>query len=65
MQWFALRVRFVEPLLEGIGRRKEKEKGRRKVWKEFQKVGEVVQEMKRLGRGRYVMEMGIGSGKSK
>ncbi|KIL60866.1 hypothetical protein M378DRAFT_167690 [Amanita muscaria Koide BX008] len=70
MQWLALRVRFVEPLLEepeGIGRIKEKAKGRRKGWKEFQKVGEVVQEIKRLGRERYVVEMGIGSesGKSK
>ncbi|KAM6497522.1 hypothetical protein JOM56_007995 [Amanita muscaria] len=66
MQWLALRVRFVEPLLEepeGIGRGKENAKGRRKGWKEFQKVGEVVQEMKRLGRERYVVEMGIGSGR--
>ncbi|KAM6497518.1 hypothetical protein JOM56_007991 [Amanita muscaria] len=51
MQWLALRVRFIEPLLEG--------KMRRNVWKEFQKVGEVVQE---IGREKYVVEMGIGSG---
>ncbi|TFK56942.1 hypothetical protein OE88DRAFT_1730373 [Heliocybe sulcata] len=53
MQWLALRLRFVEPLPEG-GR------GERR-WVEFEKVGEVVQEMKRLGREEYVLEMGIGS----
>lgn len=30
-------------------------------WSEFQKVGEVVEEMKRLGREVFMLEMGIGS----
>jgi hypothetical protein len=30
-------------------------------WNEFQKVGEVITEMRRLGREGYVTELGIGS----
>lgn len=56
MQWLALRVRFVEPLPGDPVQETEK-----KRWVEFEKVGEVVQEMKRLGREAYVVEMGIGS----
>ena len=37
---------------------KEREKRR---WIEFEKVGEVVEEMRRLGKESYVVEMGIGS----
>ncbi|KDQ62892.1 hypothetical protein JAAARDRAFT_146677 [Jaapia argillacea MUCL 33604] len=56
MQWLALRLRFVEPLdLEPTRRDGDKQR-----WTEFQKVGEVVQEMQRLGRGKFVVEMGIG-----
>ena len=51
------RVRFVEPLPSGL--QLEKEKG----WKEFEKIGEVVDEMRRLGRETFVVEMGIGSTK--
>ncbi|KAF9449994.1 hypothetical protein P691DRAFT_811345 [Macrolepiota fuliginosa MF-IS2] len=59
MQWLALKVRFVEPLEgSGVGETEEKIKG----WKEFEKVGEIVEEMRRFGRGKYVLEMGIGSG---
>ncbi|KAH8099459.1 hypothetical protein BXZ70DRAFT_1009266 [Cristinia sonorae] len=54
MQWLALRLRFVEPPVDDIV------EGERK-WIELEKVGEVVQEMRRLGRERYVVEMGIGS----
>ncbi|KAI0694453.1 hypothetical protein BC835DRAFT_1406453 [Cytidiella melzeri] len=54
MQWLALRVRFVEALPEGL------EEGRR-GWVELEKVGEVVEEMRRLGRECFVVEMGIGS----
>ncbi|KAI0640148.1 hypothetical protein C8Q77DRAFT_1165126 [Trametes polyzona] len=54
MQWLALRLRFIEPAPENTGN----ERGR---WAEFEKVGEVVEEMRRLGRERYVVEMGIGS----
>ena len=58
MQWLALRVRFVE-LLPGTSVAAETSERRR--WVEFEKVGEVVQEMKRIGRESYVVEMGIGS----
>lgn len=58
MQWLALRVRFVEPLPNNLQPATEKR------WKEFEKVGEVVDEMKRLGgREAFVVEMGIGSTK--
>lgn len=57
MQWLALKVRFVEPL-EGIDDGGwEQLRG----WREFEKVGEVMEEMRRLGRGKYVLEMGIGA----
>jgi hypothetical protein len=58
MQWLALKKRFVEPL-EGIVRDNDYHLS---GWKEFEKVGEVVEEMRRLGRGEYVLEMGIGAG---
>ncbi|KAH9897705.1 hypothetical protein C8Q73DRAFT_663623 [Cubamyces lactineus] len=56
MQWLALRLRFIEPSpLEGLGENSMRQ------WKEFEKVGEVVEEMRRLGRESYIVEMGIGS----
>jgi len=59
MQWLALKVRFVEPLhTEHLSRQPPSEA---RKWKEFQKVGEVVEEMRKLGREEYVVEMGIGS----
>lgn len=57
MQWLALRVRFVEPLEADLASSVESEK----KWSEFQKIGEVVDEMRRLGRERFVVELGIGS----
>ena len=54
MQWLALKVRFVEPIDLGS-------EEHRQSWTEFQKVGEVVEEMRRWGRDRYITEMGIGS----
>lgn len=60
MQWLALRVRFVEPLEEALLGDREGAKDRRR-WIEFERVGEVVEEMRRLGREGYVVEMGIGS----
>ncbi|KAG1879645.1 hypothetical protein C8R48DRAFT_801443 [Suillus tomentosus] len=54
MQWLALRVRFVEPI--DLANDKNHQ-----GWTEFQKVGEVVEEMKRRGRDKYITEMGIGS----
>jgi hypothetical protein len=59
MTWLALRVRFVEPLEDGV-----LPSGDRR-WQEFQKVGEVVAEMKRLGRENFILEMGIGSAGAK
>lgn len=58
MQWLALKVRFVEPLPEGVLTALH-DRGR--SWAEFEKVGEVLQEMRRIGRESYVVEMGIGS----
>ncbi|KAF8993094.1 hypothetical protein BDQ17DRAFT_161998 [Cyathus striatus] len=60
MQWLALRVRFLEPLPEEVASRRPVVPGERS-WTEFQKVGEVVEEMRRIGREEYVVEMGIGS----
>jgi hypothetical protein len=56
MQWLALRVRFIEP----VGGAKFES-----YWVEFQKVGEVVEEMKRIGREEFILEVGIGSAGSK
>jgi len=53
MQWLGLKVRFVEQL--------DHPNMTRRRWIEFQKVGEVVEEMRRIGREKYVVEMGIGS----
>ncbi|THH31030.1 hypothetical protein EUX98_g3168 [Antrodiella citrinella] len=61
MQWLALKVRFVEPLPSGGVVGGPAEDKDRKRWTEFEKVGEVVQEMKKLRRDNYVVEMGIGS----
>lgn len=63
MQWLALRVRFVEPLTdkEELEDRDRSGSDERRHWSEFEKVGEVVEEMRRLGREQYVVEMGIGS----
>lgn len=71
MQWFALRVRFVErvePVVAaaadgggGGGAEVDGKGGERGRWVEVEKVGEVVEEMRRMGRERYVLEMGIGS----
>jgi len=62
MQWKALKTRFLEPL-ESLGERstgssRELVSG----WNEFEKVGQVVEVMRRMGRGKYVTEMGIGGG---
>lgn len=64
MQWLALRVRFIEPAPEALDSSSSNE-GSRRRWTEFEKVGEVVEEMKRLRRERYVVEMGIGSAGTK
>jgi len=58
MQWLALRVRFVESLEADLASSAESDQ---KKWSEFQKIGEVVDEMRRLGRERFVVELGIGS----
>lgn len=59
MQWLALRVRFVEPLPVEMAEQSGAEEKKR--WMEFEKMGEVVQEMRKLRRESYVVEMGIGS----
>lgn len=35
--------------------------GKARKWKEFQKIGEVVEETRKLGKEEYVVEIGIGS----
>ena len=68
MQWLALRVRFSEPLdAERFGRladRRHVNAGsdtRAPRWIELEKVGDVVQEMRRAGREDFVTEIGLGS----
>ena len=65
MQWLALRLRFVEPAPSessfGTGTQTQTHDGQRGRWSELEKVGEVVEEMRRLGREQFVVEMGIGS----
>ena len=56
MQWLALRVRFVEPVPDPTGRDVPP-----RTWVFFEKVGEVVEHMRKLGRENYVVEVGIGS----
>jgi len=63
MQWLALRVRFVEPAPKDAALVAEDD-GKR-WWVELEKVGEVVEEMRRLEREKYVVEMGIGSAGTK
>lgn len=69
MQWLALKVRFVEPLQQREGESTAVTLGdgtdEQPRWKEFQKVGKVVEEMRRIGREEYVVEMGIGSAGTK
>ncbi|KAI0081110.1 hypothetical protein K474DRAFT_1614167 [Panus rudis PR-1116 ss-1] len=66
MQWLALKVRFVEPLSEELQKiAQSDDRGGKSRWVEFEKVGEVVEEMRRLGRDSYIVEMGIGSAGTK
>ncbi|KAF9258250.1 hypothetical protein L218DRAFT_877583 [Marasmius fiardii PR-910] len=75
MQWLALRLRFLEPLgdvesEDGPGKEKrqhtknDRSHDLERRWGEFTKIGEVMEEMRRIGRERYLVEMGIGSSSS-
>ncbi|KAJ7157307.1 hypothetical protein C8R46DRAFT_1293863 [Mycena filopes] len=55
MQWLALRLRFLEPLPAKDG------DACAQGWTEFEKVGEAVEAMRRLGLEDWIVEMGIGS----
>lgn len=57
MQWLALKVRFVERVPAEFLSNSAPFCG----WQEFSRIGEVVEEMKRLGREKFALEMGIGS----
>lgn len=62
MQWLALHTKFIEPLPidnKSVGSTIHRS------WKEVEKIGEVVDEMRKYGREEYAYEFGIGSGKSK
>ncbi|KAJ3483161.1 hypothetical protein NLI96_g6504 [Meripilus lineatus] len=63
MQWLALKVRFVEPAPKTLSVEPTRDgpSDHERHWVEFERVGEVVQEMRRIGRESYVVEMGIGS----
>ncbi|KAF9055644.1 hypothetical protein BJ165DRAFT_433755 [Panaeolus papilionaceus] len=64
MQWLALRLRFMEPLPVKYSDDQERMKSGYHAlegWREMEKVGEVVEAMRRIGREEYVVEMGIGS----
>ncbi|KAI5885279.1 uncharacterized protein SCHCODRAFT_02593693 [Schizophyllum commune H4-8] len=58
MQWLALRLRFLDALPE---EEQDASKAVERKWGELHKVGEVVEEMRRLGREKYVTELGIGT----
>lgn len=55
MQWLALHVKFLEPLPC------QQATLNQPSWKELEKIGEVVEELKRYGRERYAYDFGIGS----
>jgi molybdenum cofactor biosynthesis enzyme MoaA len=56
MQWLALRLRFLELLPVGNG-----DEQQANGWTEFEKVGEAVEAMRRLGLENWIVEMGVGS----
>jgi molybdenum cofactor biosynthesis enzyme MoaA len=56
MQWLALRLRFLELLPVGNGDEQQAD-----GWTEFEKVGEAVEAMRRLGLENWIVEMGVGS----
>lgn len=58
LQWLALKVRFLEVFSDG----ESIASGVGTPWVEFEKVGKVVEHMRLIGREKYVVEMGIGSG---
>jgi hypothetical protein len=62
MQWLALRMRFLEPLIMSEQTMEDHD---RPSWTEVEKIGEVVEEMRKLGRESYVLDLGIGSGGAK
>jgi hypothetical protein len=64
MQWLALRMRIVESV-DGADGTGYGDTGGKGTWREFQKVGEVVEEMKRLGREKYMIDVGIGNPKAR
>ena len=63
MQWLALRVRFVDELSENEPLEVTGE-GQGRHWIELEKVGEVVEYMRHIGREKYVLDIGLGAGAS-
>ena len=63
MQWLALKVRFAERAPENLANGSSTGESLA-GWQEFSRVGEVVEEMRRIGREDCVLEMGIGSSTS-
>ena len=63
MRWLALRLRFVEPLDVHLERLADVSSSHRANirWIEFEKVGEMVELMREVGRETFATEMGIGT----
>ncbi|KIJ13811.1 hypothetical protein PAXINDRAFT_80269 [Paxillus involutus ATCC 200175] len=56
MQWLALRVRFIEPAEpnNSVGSRSDQ-------WLELQKIGEVLEQMRKRDRESLITDLGIGN----
>ncbi|GJJ14161.1 hypothetical protein Clacol_008421 [Clathrus columnatus] len=63
MQWLALHTKFIETIPDQQG--KCDSFTDRPNWKELEKIGEVIEEMKRYGREEYAYDFGIGSSGTK
>lgn len=66
MQWLALRIRFVQEVGDNEGKLdcNSDEAGLTRKWIELEKVGEVVDYMRRIGREHFVLELGLGASSS-
>lgn len=62
MQWLNLHLRFDEPLPVSTTRNEgDSESSSRSSWTELEKVGEVLDYMRKLNREAFVLDVGLGS----